>query len=369
MPNFRAWVEETRAGNFVVRHEFNGKRETDYRVKKTHSVIIGEKKIIGKHLANALCDRVSSKFYQDGLGQKDLTVKAEPLAEQFIQEREINGLSPFTILHNQNSLAAFLRDNAIVSLQDITREVIQEWKANLVNRGRKNATVWGMLSDIRTWLNWLVEREALQVSPFGKKILPRKNDPLPRYYTLEEYRALDTALAQIDHGTRLLCSLAHGSGVRKREGLQVDYEDIQWHDVMPELLLRKEITKGKRRSRTVPLEPETVDLIGSRKLGRLVGRTVGQIDHFFREARELAGIDQRLTIHGLRHTFIKNLFQNGKCSTQEAMRIAGQTSPNSMNIYGNFEPSHLQEIVQRAYEERKRREHLLGLKQPPNEAV
>lgn len=371
MPNFRAWVEETRSGGYSVRHENpDGKRETDYRLDAGVSAIIDGKKVVGKNLANILCEKVRQRFYSneagEALGSDEAII---PLIERFILVRESNNYSPNTLKHDRNSLQRMVIENDLRLVSDITREVLVNWKLNMTQRKQKVSTIRGVLSDVRAFLNWLVEEKKLKVSPFGKKMMPASKDPEPRYYTPVEFAALDEALAQVNYPTRLLCNLAHSAGLRKAEALGVTWEDITWKDNgKAELLVRKEISKGKRRSGTVPLDYGLVELLGSRKTGLLVQASRIQIDHFFQRARVLAKLDKKepaLTIHGLRHTFAKNHLQSGMGSLPSLKDLLRDSTLAAVSIYAQFEPTHHHEAIDEAYRRRKIAEKIAGQKTTP----
>lgn len=361
MSHFRAWVEKTRNG-FVVRHQNDdGTRRRDHLLEKSSSATIDGKTVVGKNLANLLCEEVKRKHYAEALGQKDLSLRLIPLMDEFLQERETNNYSPNTINHNRNSLMHFICDNDAKKLEDITHEKIKTWKYNMTKRGWANETIRGCLADTARFLNWLVETGKLKTSPFGKKMLPQRKEAEPKYYTVAEYQALHTALGKISPEAQLLCALAHSAGLRKCEALGVQMEDISWlpnGDV--ELLVRKEVAKGKKKSRMVPLDSELVALIGSRRPGPIARISRNQADHYFQRARKEAGINPELDIHGLRHTFAKNYLQHSGKGIRFLQELLGHSTLASTMVYSQFDKSYLHESIHKVYEARKLEEKLAG---------
>lgn len=351
MSNFRAWVEKTRNGGYVVRHEMpDGSRVRDYLLQKDESGMVDGKLVIGKNLANRLCEKVRLKYYSTELGVVVSDEPVLPLIERFIAEREANNYQPTTLTHNRNSLTRLFVDNNLRSISGITNEVLRNWKYNMTRRGWAVETIRGCLADTSTFLNWLVEIGKLKASPFGKNMLPQKKDAEPKYWTAAEFDALDKDLATRHYPTRILCDLANGAGLRKEEALGVTWEDIIWNaDGTQDLLIRKEIAKGKKKSAVIPLDAGLMEVLGSRQSGPLVQATKNQIDHYFKMSRKAIGVRKELTIHGLRHTFAKNHLQSGKGNLNSLMKLMRHSTFSSVQIYAQFERAFFREAVDETY--------------------
>ena len=144
----------------------------------------------------------------------------------------------------------------------------------------------------------------------------------------------------------------------------VCWEDITWHEEGADLLIRKEVAKGKKRSRTIPLDPGVLEILGSRSTGKLAPLdNEWQADHYFWKARIKSGINIDLDIHGLRHTFAKNYLQRGQGNLASLQKLMGHASIVSTMIYAQFEKSYLREGINRAYEQRMIEEGILARSQ------
>lgn len=365
MGNFKAWVEETRAGNFLVRHrDQNGNKFTDYHVEKSQRMAINGEEKTGKWLANELRERVMAKYYMKQLGEFDLSEKLAPLVESYLSECE--SLSLCTYRHYEISLRRFLEETHAVTLSDLSKDLITDWKLSMARL--KNSTIRGRLADLRMFLNWLVRNGKIESSPFGEKIMPSEKRKEPQFYTRAEFKTLDDALAEICPMTQLGCNLAHDMGLRKvefvgdghgRSGAM--WEDIIWRsDGKADLVLRNEVVKGQDHGRLVRITPGVLALLGSRKSGPLVTITRCQFDHRFQNARRQAGIKATLDVHGLRDTFAKNYLQSGEGNLASLKELLGHTDISTTQIYAKFEKSYLDKGVELAYERRKQEEALLA---------
>lgn len=342
MANFNVWIEKSR-DKYQVRHrDKSGKRYTDYGG------------IESKTKAKELVKLVRERLDKNELGQVDLSLDIEELIENFLAERIVNGFEPTTLNHNRNSFAAFLKETQINKLGELTIDLIKDWKTAMTHKKLSNNSIRGRLSDLRTFLNWLVADGKITVSPFGKRMMPRKSALRIRYYTAEEWYALDKALATGDLRVRAACNLAYMCGLRKKEVIALRHDDIHYREDKVFLVVRAEVSKNKL-PRSVPMDPEIISLIGSKRAGPIVGElTRCQLDHFFQMARLKAGINPRLTIHGLRHSFAKNYLQSERGNLGSLQLLLGHESIESTMIYAQFEKNYLHEGIQKVFEDRQR---------------
>lgn len=372
MANFKAWVEETRAGNFLVRHrDQHGKKFTDYSVEKTQKMILNGEEKTGKWLANSLKDQVMRKYFLKETGNFDLTLEIAPFVEDWLQNCRSNNLSWTTVAHYGYSLQALLQEMPIKVIGEITNARIKEWKGVMVKANRAHWTIRGRLADLRSFLSWMKEEGKIAESPFGKKIMPLEKEIEPRYYTTAEFMALDEAAqhyAEKCPSLRAAIHLAHSQGLRLVEVLGdredrrgVNWEDITWYpDGKADLLLRKEVTKGQKKSRTLRLDPGTLAVLGSRKTGPIVPIERWEFHYWFNLARVWSRINEKLDMHGLRHTFAKNYLQRGQGNLASLKMLMGHSSIQTTQIYAQFEKSYLAEGIERAYERRLEEEALLN---------
>lgn len=361
MANFRVVIEPTRKGSFRVRSvDKHGKRQSHYCIEKNEGATINGAVLKGRSLAKAYAKIVEERYHKNELGDVDLGVEVEPLIEEFIQARINDNFQPTTVIKYQTDLGGFMEDMQPRRLFDINRDFILDWKKFMIAKPYETNTIISRLSNLRTFLNWLKDNDKIKVSPFGKKLMPMKKDAEPKYYTTEEFVRLDQAISGISHPARILFHLAHNLGLRKSEARGVCWEDILWSDQGAELLIRKEVAKGKKRSRVIPMDQGTLNILGSRRSGKLVVlKYPQQIDYLFDCAREKSGINQELDIHGLRHTFAKNYLQRGQGNLASLQKLMGHATIISTMIYAQFEKSYLREGIDRAYERRVQEEGLV----------
>ncbi len=373
MAHYTVSIEPTRKGNFQIRIKYpDGRRETAETIGKHDRLQIDGKWVAGRNLAEHIGEKCKQKYYSRKY-DFPFTESKDTLSdtiEAYLNDQIVNNFSPRTVSHNEESLTAFQRENNLLTLaQANNADVIKEWKIKMHRRGLANETIRGRLANVGTFFKTLVERHKIMESPCWKGMLPKKKQNEPRYYTVAEYKALDEALAKIHPPTRLMCAMAHSLGCRLAElvnhaGAPVESDRIKWDDILwaktgAELLIRKELTKTNK-SRTLPMDAGVVALLGSRRTGSIIPFTRYQVYHYFRRARELAGINPDLDIHGLRHTFAKNYLQRGQGNLASLKALMGHASIVSTMIYAQFEKAYFREGIERAYEQRLVEENLAG---------
>lgn len=375
MANFRIEIDKTAAGNYRVRHQDkNGKMATDYVIKKDERLQVDGAWLTAKSIAGLFKDKLMRQYMLKEIGHYDPDALVEPLCGTFLNECEANNLSPNTLKLYEVSLRHLREQAKITTIGDLTNDRLKEWRDKMIAANLANSTIRTRLIGVAVFVNWLKENGKIGASPLGRKLVPAKKEKTPRFYTPEEFIALDSSLVKVDPYARLACNFAHSAGLRLvelvgdgfgREGIR--WDDIRWlADGRADLILRKEVVKGQRKGRSVRLDEGLVSLLGSRSTGPIIRRTRWQLVEDFQKARKLAGINPKLTFHGLRHTFAKNYLQRGG-SLRGLMELLGHTDISTTQIYSNLEASFLADSIERAYLWRKKEEAMLNLGNIPLE--
>lgn len=210
---------------------------------------------------------------------------------------------------------------------------IEDFKSDLVEKERANATINRYLAHLRHMINWAIGRELLHKSPFyhrtlnpsGIKLLKGENERSRRIYPPEEEQLL-VAASQMNTANywfsgpvmRARLEIAVDKGLRRGEMQKIQNRDIDWR-AQPEPLVTIRWGNAKsRRRRDIPLvSPRVVQWLRSRRAvggpeGHPYGEARGQYVKSFRTSWEtllaLAGItdperklDGDLHWHDLRH--------------------------------------------------------------------
>jgi site-specific recombinase XerD len=175
-----------------------------------------------------------------------------------------------------------------------------------VSPGKMNAAVSALRFFFKVTLGW---------QGYGERLARvRKEDRLPEVLSPEEVALLLHCAPSLKHKAAL--SVAYGCGLRVSEITHLKVGDID----SARMLIRVEQGKG-RKDRYVMLAPDLLELLrrwwrSARPMGWLFpGRDPGQpvtarqLDRVCKAAAKTAGLDKRVSMHTLRHSFATHLLE------------------------------------------------------------
>ena len=208
-------------------------------------------------------------------------------------------------------------------------------------RGNKAGTVKREINSINAMLSYAKDM-GMEVPMFTLK-KPSVDDARTRWVTEEER---DRIIAMADDAARPLVVFLFFTGARLGEAMGLKWEDV--HDGRVFLRTRKGKAKTTR-TRTIPLRPEVVAVMGKRGSGFVF--TQGNGDSWRREtfydyfypACEAAGVSD-FRPHDCRHTFASHLVQRG-ASLRAVADLLGHTSLAMVMRYAHLAPTHLESTV------------------------
>jgi integrase/recombinase XerD len=305
-----------------------------------------------------------------------LAVEAERYLDHLAVER---GLSEHTLAAYRRDLrryAAFLTRKDIHEAGAVEEATIRSFVASLSasTHGPNDApyratSVARTLSAVRSFHRFLLREGVTDRDPAVGVPQPRLPRSLPRPLPVQDVRRL---LEAPDEGSpiglrdRAILELLYGSGLRISEltGLDVDDLDLEEGSV-------RVLGKGGKE-REVPLGSFGRDSIGAyltrgrptlasavtrgavflnarggrlsrQSCARLLGRYV-----------RLAGIDRRVTLHTLRHSFATHLLEGG-ADVRVVQELLGHASVATTQIYTLVTARHLREVYEESHPRARRR--------------
>ena len=232
-----------------------------------------------------------------------------PLRRRMIEDMTIRKFAPKTqhdYVHRVKNFAAFLgRSPDTASFEDVRR-----YQLHLVTSGVGVPTVNQTVSTLRFFFRITLKRhDILEHTHFIHE--PRK---LPVVLSPEEVARLLDAAPGLKYKAAL--SVAYGAGLRAAEVVSLKIGDID----SKRMVIRVEQGKG-RKDRYVMLSPHLLSLLrawwkAARPQGWLFpGRdqaqpmTTRQLNRACHAAAQIAGIDKRVSLHTLRHSFATHLLE------------------------------------------------------------
>lgn len=307
-----------------------------------------------------------------------LTVEAERYLDHLVIER---GLSENTLSAYRRDLrryVGFLLRRDVHEPGAVEEATIRSFLASLSasTHGPDDApyratSVARTLSAVRSFHRFLLREGVTDRDPAAGVPQPRLPRSLPRPLPVEDVRRL---LEAPDEGSptgvrdRAILELLYGSGLRISEltGLDVDDLDLEEGSV-------RVLGKGGKE-REIPLGSFSRDAVGAYLTrGRPALATAVTRGAVFLNARggrlsrqscarllgryvRLAGIERRVTLHTLRHSFATHLLEGG-ADVRVVQELLGHASVATTQIYTLVTARHLREIYEESHPRARRRVH------------
>jgi integrase/recombinase XerD len=305
-----------------------------------------------------------------------LAVEAERYLDHLAVER---GLSDHTLSAYRRDLRryiAFLTRRDLHEPGAVEEATIRSFVASLSasTHGPDEApyrasSVARTLSAVRSFHRFLLREGVTDLDPAAGVPQPRLPRSLPRPIPVEDVRRL---LEAPDEGTptgirdRAILELLYGSGLRISEltGLDVDDLDLEEGSV-------RVLGKGGKE-REVPLGSFGREAVGAYLTrGRPALATSSTRGAVFLNARggrlsrqscarllgryvRLAGIERRVTLHTLRHSFATHLLEGG-ADVRVVQELLGHASVATTQIYTLVTARHLREVYEESHPRARRR--------------
>ncbi|MBN1540887.1 tyrosine-type recombinase/integrase, partial [candidate division KSB1 bacterium] len=254
---------------------------------------------------------------------------------------------------------------------DLTRQNIRAFLAQLVRKGYHNTSIARSLSCLRVFAKFLVREEALDVNPTIGIASPRLEKRLPHFITQSE---METILSLPDESSltgcrdRAVLELFYSTGVRISELVQLKKNHIDWKQDTIRV-------KGKRnKTRILPLgEVVKADLLVYLKMraSDLSGVESEQDPLFVDDAgrpfarQKLARIVRSYLLrgtrsenahpHALRHTFATHLLDEG-ADLMSVKEMLGHSSLSTTQIYTHVSAEHLRQVYRNSHPRARKKE-------------
>ncbi|MGE5558208.1 MAG: tyrosine recombinase XerC [Bacillota bacterium] len=291
--------------------------------------------------------------------------------EQFLNcLRAVKAASPHTTESYCRDLlqfASYLESEKIKTFEGLNHLVFRGYLAFLQKRGLKRASIARKLSTLRSFFKFLCREQILNVNPVKDVLTPKQENRLPKFLFPEQMNGLLEAPGRekrLSIRDLALIDVLYGCGLRVSElvGLNLESMDsslgclrifgkgrkerlVPIGDLTLKSLyvyLRKErpfLLKGSPR----PEEEKAVFL--NYRGTRLSARSVRRI---LERLRILAGINEHISPHTLRHTFATHLLNNG-ADLRVVQELLGHAHISTTQIYTHVTREKLKNVYDKAH--------------------
>ncbi len=299
----------------------------------------------------------------------------EQLVTQFLEHlRFERNVSEHTLRNYKSDLEQFLAhlaksssDKSYPEIQQIDHLTIREWLGSLHSGQKKKSSIARKLAALRTFFQFLVREEIVDLNPAKLVATPRLEKKLPRHLSIEDaVKFIETPDVESDFGKRdrAILELLYATGVRVSELIKLNVGDVDFKNQLIK------VTGKRRKERIVPFgeparealreylsvregfldrapiskrDPEVMFLnyqgtrISTRSVGRMVEKYI----------RLCAGMHD-ISPHALRHSFATHLLDSG-ADLRDIQELLGHARLSSTQIYTHVSMEKLIEVYDKAH--------------------
>ncbi len=286
--------------------------------------------------------------------------------DEFLQVLAVGrGYSGHTIAAYRQDLqqfGAFLHQEGCPWNQ-VDRIVARRYMAHMQRRGLAPSSIARKLAALRAFYAYLVRTSRLPTHPLAGMGTPKQPQRLPRYLSVDETVAL---LSAPDPNTpqglrdRAILEALYSTGLRVSELVALDLGDVDWgrREVRVRGKGGKErlavVGRPALRALRLYLRSARPRLAGERNSpalflnrfgGRLTDRSVRAI---VGEYARMAGLDDNVTPHTLRHTFATHLLEGG-ANLRVVQELLGHARLTTTQRYTHVSRRHLRQEYGRIF--------------------
>lgn len=313
----------------------NGTVTIDYRDKngKRHRETFVGSKTLGKEVLAKRKTEISEENFFPERKKKQLTFEeaADKYWEIHLSQKKSAGKLKYTL----NYLKKYFGK---IPLSSLTTEKVQQFYNERMAQ-TSPSTANRHFTTLRAVINKVLTLKLYKgVNPCLGVVKQKENPARTRYLSFEEAKEL---ILQAPVRSQVLFACAIGTGMRRGEILNMDWQHIDWKTGM---IYIYESKSGNKRE--VPMSPHLKDNLlrfASKTKGKVFHLTIPMIEHDFEKTLKKCNITG-VRFHDLRHTFASHFIMNGG-SIPELQRILGHSSVELTNRYAHLSPTYLRKSI------------------------
>ena len=248
----------------------------------------------------------------------------------------------------------YLEKNQL-NYKKIDGEIIRDYLKYLDEAKLKNSTIARRISALRTFYNYLLNKNIVDTNLFNSIRNPKLEKKLPNYLSYEE---LAKILDNIDISTkiglrnRLLVEMFYATGCRVSEMINIKVSDINKSNNSIRIM-----GKGKKMrivyfgeyardylDRYLPLID--TDYLFTQESGDKL--SIHDVEYIISDLVKNLALKTHVTPHTLRHTFATHLLNNG-ADIKTVQELLGHSSLNTTGIYTHVSNERIKEVYRKTF--------------------
>lgn len=269
--------------------------------------------------------------------------------------------SPYTVDNYRRDILEFweyLNDHEVGGWDQVDRQMLRRWLGWLQARGIVRASVARKMTELRSFYRFMVRERLLDFNPLLAMSAPKVPKRLPHFLTKDQVLGLLGAPdASTPQGLRdkAILELLYASGIRLSEIAGLDLANLS--------LSRREARvwgKGSKERMVLIGQPaaEAIQRYLADGRPKLAGKRVTDavfvnkfgtrlsmrsIDMLMNKYTKLAGLDDGITPHVLRHTFATHLLEGG-ADLRVVQELLGHAGLQTTQVYTHVTQSQARKV-------------------------
>jgi site-specific recombinase XerD len=259
---------------------------------------------------------------------------AKTYVEDMVNMLMAMNYSNSTISSYTNAFVNFLIAHAYTNPEQMDRKTVVKYLSKLSEYGLKSSSGHMIVNALKFYYKHVLEWDDTQAWSIPR---PKKEKTLPKVLSIDECRRILEAVKQPKH--KLILLLAYGAGLRVSEICLLKWNDIDFnaHKIL--------VHSGKgKKDRQVMLPYSILDYFRTYEELYTTKRYVfeGQIKgqpyspascrSIMKRALQKAGIEKKVSMHSLRHSFATHLLEGGT-DIRYIQKLLGHNSIKTTTIY------------------------------------
>ena len=318
---------------------------------------------------NRLMKKMQEKFYKNSQKSQEndeTYVISDTYINSFLSDLKARGYSTLTLRAYAQDLAQWreaikstkarlIEAKLAGSMTDFSQTLIVTSKKIQEDWGRQysKSSLQRKVATWRTFLRYLASQGLIETSTDVQMYLPKKDNKLPRYLSVDEVMACLSTLNQlqpqwpkqlrVQYWT--LWTLLYAMGLRISEALQLTWSDLDFQGQLARVL-----GKGAK-IRLVPIPSEWLGLLKELQAisfdpDYVVPRPISasQAWRLLRKLGQAAGLHTPIHPHALRHSYATHLLQAGM-DLRKIAELLGHTHLVTTQKYTHLDIHHLSQVV------------------------
>lgn len=242
-----------------------------------------------------------------------------------------------------------------LNYKKIDGEIIRDYLKYLDEAKLKNSTIARRISALRTFYNYLLNKNIVDTNLFNSIRNPKLEKKLPNYLSYEE---LAKILDNIDISTkiglrnRLLVEMFYATGCRVSEMINIKVSDINKSNnsirIMGKGSKERIVYFGEYArdylDRYLPLID--TDYLFTQESGDKL--SIHDVEYIISDLVKNLALKTHVTPHTLRHTFATHLLNNG-ADIKTVQELLGHSSLNTTGIYTHVSNERIKEVYRKTF--------------------